>query len=58
MTKNHFEAVAEIIRGHIDTNFTHGVHLVQRDLINDLADYFKKENPKFDKKKFIKACGY
>ena len=60
LTKKDFKAVAEIIkkaqgdgwpgydRGYIDG--------VMRTAI-DLADYFATQNPRFDRKRFMKACG-
>lgn len=64
MTAKHFKDIAKIIRKpvqEIDNEFSYEnqelprVILIQ--LACDLADYFKGENPRFDKDKFMKACG-
>lgn len=61
-TKKHYEAIAKIIKG----NTTTGTGLISsygllpwmnRDsFVYELADYFLKDNPNFDREKFIKAC--
>jgi len=47
MTKKHFIAIAEILKGSID----------RLDAIHKLSVYFKLINKNFDIVKFRKACG-
>lgn len=55
MTRKDFNAIAEIIRKYTLV----GADLLDLHLMtNELATYFKKANPSFDRGKFIKACGY
>jgi hypothetical protein len=56
MTKKHFEAIARIVdfRRSMDAP-TDGAFF---NLVSDLADYFKSENPRFDRARFLEACGY
>lgn len=59
MTKKHFEAIAEIVANipggfdHIAGNDTKNA---RKALANELADYFQRENARFDRAKFLKAC--
>ena len=57
VTKKHFEAIAEIMKTRLD-NITdiamqYGIEMVS----DDLANYFEKQNPQFDRIRFLKACG-
>lgn len=47
MTKKHYEEIAKAIRS--SYNYT-----VQ---CNRLADYFATDNPKFNRERFLLACG-
>lgn len=50
MTRKHFEAIAEIIRAiPEDVSRSTAAH--------DLADYFETQNPLFDRRRFLIACG-
>lgn len=57
MTKKHFEAIAVLLRSQkaqartSDENVTVCVRAAQ------LADLFQSENPRFDRARFLKACG-
>lgn len=66
MTKRHFEAVATIIARHRATADMHaergheGAETAQGVIANiarDMADLFADENPRFDRGRFLKACG-
>jgi len=46
LSKKHFVRVAEIIN-RTRPNF---------ELVWSLCDYFEKENPNFDRERFLKAC--
>ena len=58
-TKKHYKAIAEIIENRAGIN--NYVYAEERthalSIANDLADYFAKNNPRFDKDKFLEACG-
>lgn len=56
MTKKDYEAIADSIlvskeATHIGNNVD-GIRLIAR-----LSAYFKKDNPRFDQARFVKACG-
>jgi hypothetical protein len=48
MTRKHFEMIAKAIRS-LPPEF-------RRALAENLADQLAKENPRFDRKRFIAAC--
>ncbi len=54
MTKKHYEAIAAAFRAYITTNT--GANIA-RPIAKDLADYFATDNPKFDRARFLQACG-
>lgn len=62
-TKQHYERVAKIARRHtILTQTTHGQRsagdlMIPCDFIDDLADMFAADNPRFDRARFLLACG-
>ena len=59
--KQHYEAIAKIIKENTDDHYDseEGVcfDFLDTDLITQLVNYFEKDNPKFDKERFLKACG-
>ena len=53
LTRKVFEEQAAIIKKHlpkVGRDFSY-------DMATDLADYFEKENPRFDRTRFFDACG-
>jgi hypothetical protein len=54
MTKKHYEAIAAAFHAYISTNT--GTNIA-KPIAKDLADYFAAENPKFDRERFLAACG-
>jgi hypothetical protein len=50
MSRKHYQAIAEITK-----NILQGSGLMIP-MINTLADYFKRDNPNFDKSRFRVAC--
>jgi hypothetical protein len=59
LTKQHFEEIAEIVKG--NTLFDDGdIKTLTipdvRDLVEDLSNYFKTQNPLFNENQFKKAC--
>lgn len=64
MTKKHFQEIAEILRNKIvPTSYqTQDAPTVRQlntavQIAYDLCPIFKKLNPRFDKQKFLAACG-
>jgi hypothetical protein len=55
MTKTHFEATASLIRGTYTE--TEGEADVVKNLAERMAAMFARENPRFDRDKFLTACG-
>jgi hypothetical protein len=69
MTKKHYEAIASILRGYVEQQI--GVHdrrdltktecdaleQASYDIADRLADYFATDNPRFDRVRFLTACG-
>jgi hypothetical protein len=56
MRRNDFNHIAEVIRkryvdGTVDK-------LILRDMVDDMASYFRESNAAFDKTKFLRACGF
>lgn len=55
LTRKHFQRIAGILRRET-------YHVVIRtdavkQIAEQLADYFAEENPNFDRKRFLEACG-
>jgi hypothetical protein len=53
LTRKVFEEQAAIIKKHlpkVGRDFSY-------EMATDLADYFEKENPRFDRDRFFDACG-
>lgn len=62
VTKKHYKAIAEIINYQVRYNANadpneDGSLMVCEDIAKELADYFAEDNPNFNRKKFLKACG-
>jgi hypothetical protein len=58
MTKKHYEAIASILRKSIQQSYTLGLdNSVEKYIAQYLADYFASENPRFDRVRFLTACG-
>jgi hypothetical protein len=57
MNKKDYKAIAEIIKNNKDETTVGGVKITisNVNLISELADYFEKDNPKFDRQKFYKG---
>lgn len=60
-TKQHYKAIATIIKGEIDFTQKEG-HCYNcrerlRTLVGNMADYFASDNSLFDRQKFLDACG-
>lgn len=55
MTKKHYDAIAGIITSWM--YYSDETTSTCRAIAYDLADYFATENPKFQRDKFLTACG-
>lgn len=67
MTKKHYEAIAAIIKStYTNAKLYNGINY--RDTAHErcetlettsirLADFFAQDNPKFDRERFLEACG-
>lgn len=56
----HFRAIAKIIEDTTDEEVSIGVtnpKIDKRHFVSKLADYFEQDNPRFDRDKFMVACG-
>jgi len=52
--QQHYEAIAAIIQ---EERIVYGYPQPCRRFATKLADYFAKDNPRFDREKFLEACG-
>ena len=63
LTRKHFEAIAEAIAdiqyNHNDSHdmYVRGLTEMRHAIAHNLADYCEGNNSRFDRRKFIKACG-
>lgn len=60
LTKKHFKAVAEVIKSQIMQYYIQERHACANgveSIAYHLADYFATQNPRFDRERFMKACG-
>lgn len=62
MTKKHFEAIAAIVRANSIKNpaagYDEGFDAGVAAMAADLANMFAAENPRFNRDKFLTACGF
>lgn len=59
LKKKHYEAIAEVLR--INRSLCKPNPTMQTAIdgvAGSMANYFATENPKFDRKKFLKLCGF
>lgn len=54
MTKKHFEAIAAIL-SEVHDDYRHDGAVDA--MASRMADYFKSQNPRFDRDQFLAACG-
>ena len=61
MDEKDFKAVAEIIKAGIDVTVIHSTTepntTIKGNIAEKLADYFATQNPRFDRERFMAACG-
>lgn len=57
MTRKHFEAIAALL-AEVRKDYPAQGAIIPDAVSSRLADYFEKENPRFDRAKFLTACGF
>jgi hypothetical protein len=61
MTKRHFIALAAIVRGNVEAvangDEDENVHAMLETVASEIADFCGRENERFDRDKFMGACG-
>ena len=62
LSKKNYEAVAAVLAGSKRTGpeldgWDLGYEAHRINIADDLADYFAADNPRFDRARFLKACG-
>ena len=60
MTRKDYIALAAIIKNNHDVKIISPNNfrfVIKSDFINDLTAYLQKDNPRFNRSKFIAACG-
>ena len=65
MTRRHYELIAHRIRTGVNDvkvvepfgDYRHGLLVAHKRIANDLAYYFAKDNPRFNRAKFLAAAG-
>lgn len=56
MTKKHFEAFAQVLRPYVERADEQDRTTVLS-IVETIADTFQYENPRFDRARFLRACG-
>lgn len=57
-TRQHYKAIAEVIKRHCDLQtIDDATDETILDIVSDLSDYFASDNERFDRGRFMKACG-
>lgn len=58
-SKHYREAAAAVMAAHgdMDTLYENGRRSAAREIATELADMFERDNPAFDRQKFMEACG-
>ena len=60
LTRKVFEQVAASVKKSVDKadeTLDANLYGFAAEMANELADYFQKENPRFDRDRFFNACG-
>lgn len=56
-TRKHYEAVARMIHSERDDAQEQETRLVVDRIASRMADIFGNDNPRFDRDRFLRACG-
>lgn len=55
--RRHYQAIAEVLILSVNSQAHLFAELSARELIDRFADLFSRDNPRFDKDRFLSACG-
>jgi hypothetical protein len=55
MTRKDYVATAEILKSYYDSSLQDNQNAIILELINDFSEMFKKDNERFDSKRFANA---
>lgn len=58
MTRKHYAAIARVIALSVDNCTEMRDRTAILSIVHGLADTFRAENPRFDRDKFLTACGF
>ena len=56
-TKKTYETIQYIFHAELLKSQDYEVRLTLENIINKLADFFERDNPKFQRDRFLKGCG-
>lgn len=63
LTKKHYKTIADIIKSQHQKTYPNmpiadnAFNIAKSSISQELADYFATQNPRFDRQKFLDACG-
>ena len=57
MTKKHYEQIASILKRELELMPYSDMYELHRNIVYALATYMEKENPRFQRERFLTACG-
>ncbi len=57
LTRKHYKAIAAIVKDCTKTTDDAVTYVSSSQLCHELADYFAADNPRFDRERFLTACG-
>ena len=57
MTKKDYELIAGVLRQEVKYEFNLTCQEVIISLVHNMAKHLEKANPRFDRDRFLKACG-
>lgn len=57
MRRNEFQEIANILKPYIISDHSSVESRIVSEIANNLCFFFKRNNPAFNKEKFLKACG-
>ena len=62
MTKKDYIEIAKVINNHLFNDVRNDKRLLSNmviaSVVSELCTYFEKDNPNFDRERFISACGF
>lgn len=57
LSRKHYKAIAEIVKKNTVRTGEIMVYVKRADMVCDLTDYFAQDNTRFDRDRFLEACG-